>query len=336
MNDRPQKEIGRMPVVLVAEGVSEDTYISSVTVRTLHCNSNMRLSFTGISVFSDEVKGHISETVLSVVDDIVNALGLKLPDFEISIANLAAASVRNGHIKIEGFSADLAVFTAMLSSALHIPVSQNILATGHIGSVDGEIIPVRSLDLKFLAAVKSNIIDKFIYPECNLTDCPEYHRLKKTIANTSASKRLFALSDIENLVSEVFTSYDIVISSLRKEYFQFCSPNPKCCNRIAKVIRLLTDNNPNRFYQTIQNYVMVRNVQPVRELIDEYFSYYIRLRQYPASIGTKLSAIITSVPRHIKGEQNFYPLCNPALCIKAAQFAGPNDFNDACRCSFTQ
>ncbi len=207
MNNRPQKEIGRMPVVLVADGVSDDgVFITTVTVKIPCSNANERLSFRGISVFSDELKGHIEDTIVPIVDDIVIGLGMNLPDYEISAANLPAASVSNGHIMIEGFSADIAVFTAMLSSALQIPVSQDILATGHISSVDGEIIAVRSLELKFLAAVKSNIINKFIYPECDLTDCPEYYRLRNTIANTTASKKLFAVTGIDNLVSELFTS----------------------------------------------------------------------------------------------------------------------------------
>ncbi len=76
---------------------------------------------------------------------------------------------------------------------------------------------------------------------------------------------------------------------------------------------------------------MRKQVEPVRELIDEFCSYYIRSKRYPESTGAKLSSILASVPRHIKAEEKYYPLCNPELCIKASQFAGGNDFDDVAK-----
>ena len=61
--------------------------------------------------------------ILPIIDRIIYTLDLDRMNFEISAVNLGAASARDVGIDVSGFSADLPIILAMLSSPLQIPVS---------------------------------------------------------------------------------------------------------------------------------------------------------------------------------------------------------------------
>ena len=334
MNTLKEKEIGKVPLVLVSEGShSPDAYISSVIVKTIRSTNSAKIAFKGISVFSKEVQQHIEDTIAPIVNDIVDALGTNDLCYEISIANLPVASVDNNHIRIEGFSADLPVFIAMLSAALELPVSQSILSTGHIASCSGEIISVKSLALKLHAAIQNESIQKFIYPkhEAESTfkqDSTESHNLRRILTDAGTSIKMSMVSDIDDLTKEVFTSFDIVISSLTKNYFEYKECDVTHSNAISSIVEHLTSNNPQRFWLEIQKQLMKKQNNYVSDLLGEYCRYCTRNQIYPSGAGKRLLSIVCTVPVHMRRMNDFYPLCDSGLCIRMAQYANPEDYND--------
>ena len=83
--------------------------------------------------------------VLAAADNIINALDLPKHSFDIWVANIGATSLNEIGITISGFSADVPVLLAILSASLQLPVSADIVSTGHIASPDGDIRMVRGL-----------------------------------------------------------------------------------------------------------------------------------------------------------------------------------------------
>lgn len=330
MNNIGVKQTAKAPIVLVSEGSgSSNAFITSVIVKSTGTGGAGRVHFKGISVFTEEVQKHIKETIVPIVDDIVDGLALERRCYDISIANLPTASASDGHIRIEGFSADLPVLTAMLSATLEMPLSSDILSTGHIASCCGEIISVKSLESKLQAAIKDDIIQKFIYPDhkCH-NSFAEHHHIRHILADAVTSIKLLPVSSIYECLEQVFAPHHIVLSSLRKGYFESVQKNDSSGNYLSKAISYFTDNNPQRFWLEVQRLLMRRQNNMAKELFAEFCGYYIGRQKYPANAGRKLSTMISTIPGHLRRCDGFYPLCDVDLCVKMGQYAGRDDHYD--------
>ena len=157
--------IGRARTVLVSgRGDSQRAVISSIVARRIEPQAaDKRLRFCGSVKFSDSVQEHIRDTILPIVERIVERLELSQSSFEISAVNLAAASTLDMGVKVSGLSADVAVFIALLSEALQMPLSDDFVSTGHIASVEGDISAVSGIPAKLEAAKNDPTIKRFIY-----------------------------------------------------------------------------------------------------------------------------------------------------------------------------
>ena len=87
-----------------------------------------RLRFCGTVKFSGSIRKRIKDTILPIIDRIVDTLDLDGKNFEISAVNLGAASALDVGVTVTGLSADVPIFIAMLSEALQISVSNDFVA----------------------------------------------------------------------------------------------------------------------------------------------------------------------------------------------------------------
>jgi predicted ATP-dependent protease len=121
---------------------------SNVLARRNNTKSRRRVRFAGTAQFSNATKKHIRDTVVPLVDRILSDLQMPNCDFQLSVLNLGAALALDVGLSISGLSADAAVFVALLSAVLQIPVTDDFVATGHIASADGHIRAVKCLAAK--------------------------------------------------------------------------------------------------------------------------------------------------------------------------------------------
>ena len=156
--------IGRAKSVLVFQP-SGTAFVTSILAHTLDSASRGRLRFTGDVRFSEGARRHIRRTVLTVADRVFDAMGLSRRRFEISAVNIGAASALDLGAQISGFSADLAVWLAMLSCGLKLPLADDFVATGHLASCQGDIGPVRALSAKVRAVVEDQTVQLFVHPD---------------------------------------------------------------------------------------------------------------------------------------------------------------------------
>ena len=161
---KEKQAIGRAKTVLVyGQGDREKAMVSAIVVRTKPLtDGEARLHFTGNVDFSNPVKDHIQETILPVVDRVIDGMELLPKKFLISAVNLGVASSLDLGMHISGFSADISIFLGMLSAGLQIPLTDDIVTTGHIASVAGDISAVKAIPAKIEAVKAEGSVTRFI------------------------------------------------------------------------------------------------------------------------------------------------------------------------------
>ena len=158
----PQPAIGRAKTVIVDHEIG---IVSEIIARTVAGEQASRLDFRGPAKFKADTKQHIKSIILPIIDKIMDSLGVSKKNFEISAVNLGATASADIGVEITGFSADLSLLFALLSASLKIPLRQDILCTGHVASIDGDIASVRGIPIKIEAALTTPGISAFVLPD---------------------------------------------------------------------------------------------------------------------------------------------------------------------------
>ena len=123
--------IGRTKTVIVVEsGAKPIGVVSDIIARVSSDDGADRLAFRGPVNFKTSVLQHLSTVILPFIDRITNELGIPKKNYEISIANIGATAAAGIGIEISGFSADLPMLLALLSSSLQVAIRQDVVSTG--------------------------------------------------------------------------------------------------------------------------------------------------------------------------------------------------------------
>jgi len=240
-------------------------------------------------------------------------------------------------VKISGFSADTAVFAALLSAALDIPLVQDFVATGHIASSDGDIRAVKSIDSKIEAASQCPGISRFIYPAFDPDNSRENFQsdqIEDEKASIPYGRSFFKMIQVENisqLLRTVLDERDILIASFEGDYFTACRDFSEQDSCIEQVLAFLTEGNEKRFWHNIEISALRGDIEDIRELLCARVRYQIRQKQYPPGFGRKLLRIILSVPTAARRTQLADELVPIDLYFKLCQFAGTNDIKEDSR-----
>ncbi|HBG25743.1 MAG: hypothetical protein A2Y10_20300 [Planctomycetes bacterium GWF2_41_51] len=326
------KHIGRAKTVLVSRQSQDLAVVSEIIARVINSKDRQRISFTGLVEFSEKSKKHITDDILILIDRITALLAMSPLCYEISAVNPDIASNHDTSVDVNGFSADLSIFAAMLSASLRIPLPANILMTGHIASLEGDIGTVGSIQTKVNTAAQDKSIKRLIYPEGS----------KITKNFDSDSLQAAAVSNIRELVKIVFSEEDIVVASLEKGFFANYSEIGDPKDYVAQIIKYLAFDNENRFWQILRKHLLMGDAEAVRKWLRLFAGYYIGRKIYPAYFGDRLFSLICATPPAVKRAGNLFPLLDVADCIKLAGFAHTDDYEDvykmidAIRCKTSQ
>jgi len=333
--------VGRAPTVLVF-GSSDDgkAVVSAVVAKVSPKTTDRRLVFVGPAVFDRKVAEHLNETVLPVVDGIVELLrpgadlNTAVKCFEVSIVNLSAASVGDIGLSVSGYSADVAVLLALLSATLKMPMPQDIVATGHVASCHGDIRPVASIPAKLAAAAEDPSIKKFVYPSINSdmslkTLSPnEQENIRVAVIEARAHLRPVAVADVNQLCRGIFDAQAVVPASLRGDFFEKVKlPNPHG-TVIERAASFLGENNENRFWSVLEKFLITGDNEHAGDILLARSEYQIRCKKYPEEFGLKLSQLVRSLPPTTRQTRGFFPLMPKELCLKVCKFAGADDYDD--------
>jgi len=324
--------IGRAKTVLVSD--EGPATITTIIAHTTDNKNPEKINFTGPVIFDNEVKNHINETIIPIVENIIKLLEiLSPPSFELSCVNIGATSSSDIGITVKGFSADLSIFIALLSAGLSLPIPQDIVLTGHIASPKGDISQVKHLTEKAEAALIDKTISGFIYPNLDLDSSlktlkpKEYQQSEAAIRSCRGKIKSHKVNNILDVLEKILNPENIVLSSLEKGFFE-TKILEKEKNLIGWIATFLSHSNTSRFWKALELNLMAGNINKCHTLIKVFSDYYIERKKYPCSFGEKLHKIVLSLPLYIKRTPKLFPLLPKDRFIKLIQNVSEKDHND--------
>ena len=326
---------GRARTVL-AFGVGNDikTIISSVVVQTKESNNENRINFTGSVTFDKSTIEHVTDTLIPIIDNILDTLGLAKKNFVISVVNPGGVSISGLIAGVTGFSADLPMLLAMLSAALNMPMADDIVSTGHIASSGGDIAAVKAISAKISAALDDKSIRSFIYPaldrDISLTALTpmEVQEVEIAVIDAKGRLKMTSVNDIADLIQAVFTDDAIVLSSLQKEFFAVDGSKRSAGNPMSSTICFLAENNERRFWDVLERYFHAVENEDAKRLLLAYSQFHIRNKTYPKEFGRELIQLLRSLPPDTRNDKIEFPVLPILECTKLTHFAVESDTED--------
>jgi len=329
------KSIGRARTVLVfGEGDGATAIISTAVAQTRDFNAGERIRFVGPVTFEEHTARHVGDMLVPTVDAISKQLGIPRRSFDVSVVNPGAASVSDLGVEISGFSADVPILLAMLSAALHMPISDGIVTTGHIASCDGDIGNVKALPVKIMAALEDRTIRHFVYPAIDgdiylaALSPRETEKAKIAVIKAKGRLRLTAVRHVADLAKVVFTDEAIVAASLHEGFFAADGLQKRQGNPISLVVRFLAKNNDVRFWNVLERYLHAGESEKAKTLLLARSQFHIRNRAYPKEFGRTLIQLLRSVPTVVRRLKISFPLLPTLTCAGLSQFAAESDDDD--------
>jgi hypothetical protein len=326
---------GRAKTVLVyKQGKDDLAFISCVVVRAIDNNNQDRVHFVGPVSFDPKIIGHIDDIILPATNIILKGLQLPLKCFEISVVNLEVTSTMNIGSKISGYSADVPIFIAMISAALQTEIPADIVSTGHIASIDGDIRMVGSIPAKLSAAVKSNSVRTFICPDINQDDSlnslspQQKSRISGCLAKAKNDLQVVSVQNVKEILAATFSDKQIVKSSLQHNFYNSYANLRQSETSLDSAINYLTDNNEKRFWAVLEQDLFSGISDSATQLLDIYAHHYISRKLYPENFGAKLLRQIRCIPPFILRRKIKFPLLSMHLCIQLSQFTRETDHED--------
>jgi hypothetical protein len=326
---------GRAKTVLVYnQGRVALAFVSSVVVHASDDNKRGRIHFVGPVSFYQKIADHIGDVILPASDIIFKGLQLPLKCFKISVVNLEVTSVMDVGSIISGFSADAPIFLALMSAALQIEIPEDLVSTGHIASIDGDIRMVSSIPAKLSAAVKSKSIRTFIYPDIDQDDSLDSLSLQRksriggALAKAKSDLQVIGVQNVKDLLAAAFSDKQIVKASLQHNFYNSFANLPQPNTSLESAIKYLTGNNENRFWAALEQDLFSGNSDSATQLLELFAQHYISRKLYPKDFGSKLLRQIRCMPPFILRRKIKFPLLSMPRCIQVSQFAKETDHED--------
>ena len=327
--------VGRTKTVIVHDkGDNPVGIISEIVTRVSSKDGGDRLIFRGPVYFDDRGLRHLHSIILPLVDRIMEHLDGPGKNYEISVVNLGATASAGKGIEISGFSADLPVLLALLSSSLKVGLRQDIVSTGHVASLDGDIAPVRGISAKIDAILASSDITSFVLPDLEkdrslevLTPV-EYEAAKESLLRHKGEIRIHSISGVHDAVSAFTTDESIVLGSLKTGFFDAKGPFMESKGPVGRTVALLVEGNENRFWDVLERFLLNRGTKKARLLLQTYVDYHLKNQRYPENFGEQLFRLVISLPPSTRKLDDLFPLLSMELCIKLSQHAKKPDMDD--------
>jgi len=293
-----------------------------------------RLSFAGPATFDGGVRRHVAEVILPTVDRILDALNVCPKKFEISLVNLSAASAADIGLKVSGFSVDVALFLALLSASLQMPIPPDVVATGHIASHDGDIRMVGQMPAKLGAAIADPSAGTFIHPSVDSDSSlsvlseGEKQRAAEAIVRSKGQIRAIAVDNLADLLQATFPDETIIQASLQQGFFQAWDRGDINMHPAVEAVRVLVAGLESRFWAALERLLLNGEVGRAKDLLIARARFEINRKTYPANVGRRLLQLLRSLPPATRRLKMSFPLLPMKECIELSQFAGEADHED--------
>lgn len=338
MRKTSSETTGRARTVLVfGKGPAARAVVTAVVVKLRRKTTNRRLTVTGSVAFEPRVISHLIDTVLSVVDRIMQLLGLPKRSFELSVVNIGAASAADLGVTVSGFSSDTPVFLALVSAGLKMPLRQDVVTTGHIASLDGDLRSVESIPAKLAATAELPDVSRFVYPASDADTSLETlspkarQRIADTVAEVFGRLRSIDVRDVADLLREATSDEARTLGALRSGFFIAREDLAQDGGIPARATQLLGKGNDLRFWRALESHLRAGKSRPAKILLSTWVRFHLRHKHYPKNFGLKLSHLIGSLPQATRRIKVSFPILPVADCVALGRFASKADDDDVRR-----
>ena len=335
-SDKNQSPVlGRAKTTIVLEaGDSCFGIVSEIVVRSSSNEGADRLVFRGLVKFKESTKRHLESVVLPAVDRITDNLSVSRKNYEISVKNIGATASAGIGIEISGFSADLPILLALLSASLQVGIRQDIVCTGHVATMEGDLAPVRGIPAKLDAALSIPDISAFVLPELEgdrslqmLTPL-EYQAAKESLLRHKGDIKIHRISGIHDAIRILMTDESIVRGSLKEGFFNAKPTVEDLDGPISMTVALLAAGNDKRFWDSIEHSFLNRKLEKAHLFLQTFANFHFRSACCPEKFGEQLLRLVISLPPSIRRLDNLFPLISMELFLNLSQHAKYRDYED--------
>lgn len=328
--------IGKTKTAIVSQVSGEAVaIITEIFAQTTPVDSKTRLEFRGPVKLDDKAFNHIQAVILPIVDRITQSLDLPIQYFLISISNIGATATLGKGIKMSGFSADLPMFLAMLSASIQAALRQDVIATGHIASLAGDVVPVLDIPLKIEAAVASEGITEFILPEIEkdqsvtlLMPPDEFIKAKKSIYQHKGHINFTTAENIHGAIKAFFPEESIVRAALIQGFFNAVPAFKDFSNPVNRSVMFILENNEKRFWNATGDFLQSGDAAKAKSIIKTFIDFHLGRKCYPQYFGEHLYRLTMSLPLLVRKLEGLFPIVSIDQCIALSQYAKQTDHND--------
>jgi len=330
-----EQAIGRTKMAFVPMRLANPfAIITQIIAQAVSGDSGNRMDFHGPVKLDKENIRHLETVILPIVDEFSGRLALPRKNYVISIENIGVTATRGDGLDISGFSADLPLFLALLSATLQMDLRQDIIGTGHISSVAGDVTPVLDIPAKLEAAVASANISEFVFPDIEKDQSsihlapPIFKKAKDSLSCYKGQIKLTAVEDICDALKAFITDESIVSCGLNQGFFDVKPNTNDPNNPINRSLLYLLDANEKRFWDVTRDFLLQHEAEKAKSIIKSFIDYQCGRKHYPQNFGEQLYRLTMSLPLLARRLDGLFPLVLIDQCIALSQYAKPIDHAD--------
>jgi hypothetical protein len=308
--------------------------ITSLHVRQREKGSGQRIGVIGEVQVDQASVDHIRDVIIAVVDRICQPLEINPIDYEVSVKGISATALHGLDLSVSGYSLDLALLLAALSSALQFPIPENMVFTGQVATVDGHFLPAEGIPAKLNAAAADPSVTRFIFAAVNTDESAkqlspeETDRVRRAIIEHKDRLDIKAVRDLFELFPLVVNEEEVCLASLRSGYFDGIIDSPSTASPVGKTMRHLVQGNDVRFWTVVEGHLLKSNFKRAKELLHVFVEHYTGKRAYPSGFGDRLSQLMASIPPYTRRKPGLWPLVEMKDCLNLSQLASESDYHD--------
>ena len=206
--------------------------------------------------------------------------------------------------------------------------------TGHIASTDGSIRLVQEIPEKATAALKDPGSDTLVYPDLNadlsmVELAPiEKNRIEGALSQVKDRIQLVAVRDVGDLVKTAFAERDILLGSLKRDWFTLVGEKIKDDRPDEKAVNHLVHGLYQRFWHQLYNDLSQGKNKEAVDLVTAFAEFFIRNQTYPPDAGQNFYRVVASVPPETRRLKLTFPLLAFSSCMELCRLAGEKDGED--------
>ena len=325
---------GKAAVVLTySQGAECTALLTSLQAECLPAAIPERLQFEESAGFDSGARAHLLHTVLPIVDTVLAGLGIGPSSYRIALTNPELTSILDRRMAVSGFSADLAVFLALLSATLDVPMRPGLVATGHLASPQGDIRMVRDMAAKTKAILEDGSAALFLHPPFDAGSALASlapNALQATYEGLLQVRRMLrtrVVAHLGELVPAAFDGYAMLRASLAHDFLDWTPTTPPA-TPIAQAIECIGAHNRERYWTFLSEAFVQGNRGRVTELLGWWLDRHRHREEYPIGLGKKLEDLLYRTPAYLRRTVFREPLFSSAALYPLRNYLGEQDLED--------